>query len=77
MLKVNIFCFRNFSGSNALMADGVKDESWFKKMLSARQPIDTPSATQSKLLSELDSVYELQCKQTLRHFYTNLCLLTI
>lgn len=42
------------------MSEGVKDEWWFKKMLSSRQPIDTPSETQSKLLSELDSVYELQ-----------------
>ena len=31
-------------------------------MLSSRQPMDTPSETQSKLLSELDSVYELQSK---------------
>ena len=44
------------------MAEGVKDEWWFKKMLSSRQPMDTPSETQSKLLSELDSVYELQSK---------------
>ena len=29
-------------------------------MLSSRIPADTPSQTQSSLLSELDSVYELQ-----------------
>ncbi|XP_067932130.1 protein NipSnap-like [Watersipora subatra] len=46
---------RCFSGTPALTTD-----SWFKKIIPSRQPMDTPSETQSKLLSELDSVYELQ-----------------
>ena len=37
-----------------------KDDWWFKKMLKSRKPMDTPSQGQSSLLSELDSVYELQ-----------------
>lgn len=45
-----------------IKGEGIKDEWWFRKMIKSRTPLDTPSKTQSKLLSELDSVYELQSK---------------
>ncbi|KAF6028025.1 NIPSNAP1 [Bugula neritina] len=35
-------------------------DKWYQKIMKMREPIDTPSKTQSKLLSDLDSVYELQ-----------------
>lgn len=55
-----LYIFRGMKTTTVLSADGVKDDWWFKKMLSSRSPMDTPSQTQSSLLSELDSVYELQ-----------------
>lgn len=35
---------------------------WWSQRLSKAEKLDTPSQTQSSLMSDLDSVYELQCK---------------